>query len=522
VALLCSFEDVTIGTVLATKTTVASRKLQLNRYLRSTNAKFRSAEEDVLGGEEENYDESTIPGAGEEYEEGEEGGYEESTNPEAGDEYDEGEGVDGSNGEGDEDGAVEDPLVGSNEEGDNPEETKTDDENVGDEYDEKLAAMESSSSEEIAPEEPSEGTEPITTRDGDSTIADHDDQYFDVRPKVPSDGDDTDVADVDEIPDESGAVDGDTPGSSLDTDISPFGLGIGPVILNTTQTESSEESNEDGSDGLDVDGTEVEDQQVNPEEDENEESVEQDANDGDLDEPVEGDNVDGAEPEEGDTEGQQGVEGQDDNLTGEEELGSGVDGEDSAEQYEDPSSEETGNGEEDAYGEAPVDVPASKHNIGGDTYENEESIPEDESSTYSPPSEENDPLTQEEAEEKQQLDGGLTDGNPSYSWKEKTPAEMAALAQEEAHNMAEDKYVRLVIILASIAAVALMLVVAQQMIENPNGFLAKFCRCMVGVVRFIILPIRMILCCELCNKRAHDRRSRAVISRHDDDLEFTM
>ena len=85
-------------------------------------------------------------------------------------------------------------------------------------------------------------------------------------------------------------------------------------------------------------------------------------------------------------------------------------------------------------------------------------------------------------------------------WTNKTPQELAELAEHEAEEMLQDKYVIFVIVVMSIVASAFTLFVAQQMVENPQGCTAKICRCWVAIFRILCCPLRMLCCC--CGSRS--------------------
>lgn len=97
-------------------------------------------------------------------------------------------------------------------------------------------------------------------------------------------------------------------------------------------------------------------------------------------------------------------------------------------------------------------------------------------------------------------------------WANKTPKEVADLAETEALRMMEDKYVPLIVIAMTIVSTAFTLFVAQQMVENPNGIIAKFCRCMVAISRIVCYPFRLLLCCcSSSSGRSRDRRTHEVL-----------
>lgn len=114
--------------------------------------------------------------------------------------------------------------------------------------------------------------------------------------------------------------------------------------------------------------------------------------------------------------------------------------------------------------------------------------------TYKPPSDDTDPVA------------GKNDDEIVDAWTEKTPYE---IAKEEADKVLKDKYVPIVAGVCGGIALLLMICVAQQMIENPDGCLAKMCRCSVACFRILCWPCRAICCCG--GSRAKARRTHDLI-----------
>jgi hypothetical protein len=91
-------------------------------------------------------------------------------------------------------------------------------------------------------------------------------------------------------------------------------------------------------------------------------------------------------------------------------------------------------------------------------------------------------------------------------WADKTPEEVAALAEADALRVMQAKYIPLILIAMTLVSTAFTLFVAQQMVENPNGMMAKICRCMVAVARIVTFPLRYCLCGADCSRGARNRR----------------
>jgi len=147
-----------------------------------------------------------------------------------------------------------------------------------------------------------------------------------------------------------------------------------------------------------------------------------------------------------------------------------------------------------------------------------------EDAAYIPPSD--DPLDEIKEQEED-----IADQWHKEDWSNKTPQELAALAEVEADKIMHDKYVPLVAVAVAVVCFAFLFVVVQQLVENPNGCLSKTCKCTVAFFRIISWPVRMILCCGLCcgsSAREPDHQllgdsehmSKNGRSFSDDDLEF--
>jgi len=138
--------------------------------------------------------------------------------------------------------------------------------------------------------------------------------------------------------------------------------------------------------------------------------------------------------------------------------------------------------------------------------------PEKTKEPYKPP--DDDPLDEDEDDE-------IKD-----KWED--PLEKAEKeAEKRAEEILRDKNVRIVSGVLAGVAFLLMLCIAQQTIENPDGCCAKICRCMVACARIICYPCRVICCCCCRSSRAKDRRTHDLMMNEEDnygyshDLELT-
>jgi hypothetical protein len=117
--------------------------------------------------------------------------------------------------------------------------------------------------------------------------------------------------------------------------------------------------------------------------------------------------------------------------------------------------------------------------------------------SYEPPDDmfNDDPVSQE------------IDEDIANEWDDKNPYE---IAKQEADEALHDKWVPIVASVCGVIAFFLMIFVAQQMIENPDGCCAKVCRCSVACFRIICWPCRLICCCG--GSRAKARRTHAILN----------
>lgn len=74
--------------------------------------------------------------------------------------------------------------------------------------------------------------------------------------------------------------------------------------------------------------------------------------------------------------------------------------------------------------------------------------------------------------------------------------------EKEAEEFVEDPYVRVATLVFGVICVTLLIVVAQQMVENPDGLCAKLCRWTVAFFRVLCYPCILCLCCHR-NKSHH-------------------
>ena len=148
---------------------------------------------------------------------------------------------------------------------------------------------------------------------------------------------------------------------------------------------------------------------------------------------------------------------------------------------------------------------------------------DEEQTEYQPPPIELDPLNEMKHEE-----NIIADRWRTQEWKNKTPQELAVYAHEEADQLMNDKYVPLVAVAVSLVCFGILLFVVGEILEHPQGCLAKMCKCAVACCRILTWPIRMILCCGLCcgssaaaRKTDHELLSQGHRRRHSsDDMQF--
>lgn len=115
----------------------------------------------------------------------------------------------------------------------------------------------------------------------------------------------------------------------------------------------------------------------------------------------------------------------------------------------------------------------------------------------------------------------LEDDKIQKEWEEKSNLEKA---EAEWDDIRHDKNVKIVSIVFGVTGFLLLLFVAHQLIENPDGFFGKLCRCLLSCVRIICWPCRF-LCCR--STRARDRRTHQLVNSepstygYSHDLELT-
>jgi hypothetical protein len=93
------------------------------------------------------------------------------------------------------------------------------------------------------------------------------------------------------------------------------------------------------------------------------------------------------------------------------------------------------------------------------------------------------------------------DDKIKQEWAEKTNKEKA---EAEWDDISHDKNVKIVSIVFGVTGFLLLLFVANQLIENPDGFFGKVCRCLLACISILCWPLRA-LCCR--SSRARERRS---------------
>ncbi len=75
--------------------------------------------------------------------------------------------------------------------------------------------------------------------------------------------------------------------------------------------------------------------------------------------------------------------------------------------------------------------------------------------------------------------------------------------EKEAEEFVEDPYVRVATLVFAVVSVTLLILVAQQMVENPDGFCARLCRWTVAFFRMLCYPCLLCLCCGSRSKAHH-------------------
>lgn len=109
----------------------------------------------------------------------------------------------------------------------------------------------------------------------------------------------------------------------------------------------------------------------------------------------------------------------------------------------------------------------------------------------------------------------VNDDDIKQKWENKDPYSMQQV-QKKLDDMMHDRNVKIVAIVFGILGFVLLLCVAEQLIENPNGCIAKSCRCVVCVYRVLCWPCRFVCCCT-GNSRVKARRTHQQLMTTDDD-----
>ena len=105
----------------------------------------------------------------------------------------------------------------------------------------------------------------------------------------------------------------------------------------------------------------------------------------------------------------------------------------------------------------------------------------------------------------------------NQTWANKTPREVVDMIENEINTMLHDKYVHFVVITMSIVSILLTLYIVQQIIENPDGVMSKFCRCTIACLRILCCPLYTIVCCPCCrtNKKRPNAKEYSHLPLHD-------
>jgi hypothetical protein len=96
--------------------------------------------------------------------------------------------------------------------------------------------------------------------------------------------------------------------------------------------------------------------------------------------------------------------------------------------------------------------------------------------------------------------------SPTISPKEVSDSKNHAL-EKEAEEFVEDPYVRIATLVFAVVGVTLLILVAQQMVENPDGLCARLCRWSVAFFRMLCYPC---LCC--CGSRSKAHHTHTLVS----------
>jgi hypothetical protein len=100
---------------------------------------------------------------------------------------------------------------------------------------------------------------------------------------------------------------------------------------------------------------------------------------------------------------------------------------------------------------------------------------------------------------------GEKDDDIKDEWEKKSTIQQV---EDEADAVLHDKNAKIIAGACGIVAFFVLLVTAQQLIENPEGCCGKLCRCLVAVFRILCWPCRA-MCCG--SSRAKDRRTHELM-----------
>ena len=90
----------------------------------------------------------------------------------------------------------------------------------------------------------------------------------------------------------------------------------------------------------------------------------------------------------------------------------------------------------------------------------------------------------------------------------RSPTNPIDVLEQDAEEILRDKNVKIITPIFVVIALALMICVAQQMVENPDGCCARICRCSVGVSRYVVSSC---LCCCCMSSQDKARRTHDLI-----------
>jgi hypothetical protein len=90
--------------------------------------------------------------------------------------------------------------------------------------------------------------------------------------------------------------------------------------------------------------------------------------------------------------------------------------------------------------------------------------------------------------------------------------------QNQGTAVAKDPNVWIAAVVLSVVGFFFLLFVVHQLVENPNGCISKFLRCLVATFRILCYPCRKLCCCCCPGAQARPRRGgRSSVSTDDDD-----